>query len=469
MGTGSCDPANLNAGVPCTFDAECDLAAPGDGLGTCTGGDLDRGFPCTNLGAPSPDCDTATSGDGTGACSGNGDGSCESADCPDGMCRSGFRGDACNDCTADADGDGIVDLLDTCPADPVALQIDSNLDGRGDICEMQGPDLLVGTAAGGAGTLTLFSGDGKGRLFYPTGVAPAAVPSLDSVALLAAGALENLSGITVFAVENSGAADSLRVLLADSQGRFTQTDVLDPADPGRITPPIPAAEFRDLLAADLNRDGSDDLLLAEATAGVCAAADLNAGARCAADPDCDRSTAGDGLGQCVGNGAVVIAFGARAATCLGGPVDGQPCLFDADCPDGTCGQGGVFVPPGTPVVAGASPAALRTVQFDDDDGDGVPTGNDDIDVAVVHRQGPAGPASGNLLVLESLFERRADIDGSGRVDGFDLSRLARGFGIVYDRLCVGGSCSFPPEDLNLDGEVDGMDLAVLTSRFGRRF
>jgi hypothetical protein len=55
----------------------------------------------------------------------------------------------------------------------------------------------------------------------------------------------------------------------------------------------------------------------------------------------------------------------------------------------------------------------------------------------------------------------ADADLSGRVDGFDLARMARAFGTAlgepqYDRTV----------DLSRDGQVDGDDLAALASFFG---
>ena len=135
------------------------------------------------------------------------------------------------------------------------------------------------------------------------------------------------------------------------------------------------------------------------------------------------------------------------------------------------------------------------------------------DVAVFNR-GDAMPT-----VLLNTLTDRADIDGSGRVDGFDLALLARAFGAdrgedftiqadgtllqtgsSYDSRVVGsgfatigqdlcqltnnpndpGACSCShtldplfgayglPVDINLDGKVDGTDLALLAMRFGLR-
>jgi hypothetical protein len=114
-------------------------------------------------------------------------------------------------------------------------------------------------------------------------------------------------------------------------------------------------------------------------------------------------------------------------------------------------------------------------------------------------------------VLTNILKERADIDLSGRVDGFDLAIFARAFGarrgedftiqadgtlqqagMDYTRVVVGSGapvlgqdlpdsgplCSRTfdvadatyglPVDINLDGIVDGKDLALLASRFGSK-
>jgi hypothetical protein len=114
------------------------------------------------------------------------------------------------------------------------------------------------------------------------------------------------------------------------------------------------------------------------------------------------------------------------------------------------------------------------------------------------------------IVLTNTLGERADIDGSGRVDGFDLAVLAASFGATrgedftvqadgtllqsgsgLGRLVVGGGSALAGQDLpsvsapcnrlfdpltglyglaadvNLDGVIDGEDLAFLASLFGR--
>jgi hypothetical protein len=114
------------------------------------------------------------------------------------------------------------------------------------------------------------------------------------------------------------------------------------------------------------------------------------------------------------------------------------------------------------------------------------------------------------IVMRNVFLERADIDGSGRVDGYDLALFAAAFGatrgedftILPDAtllqsgsgtgaLVVGTGSAVPGQDLaspdsicdnlftplagryslafdiNLDGMVDGTDLAILASQFGQ--
>ena len=124
------------------------------------------------------------------------------------------------------------------------------------------------------------------------------------------------------------------------------------------------------------------------------------------------------------------------------------------------------------------------------------------------------------IILTNVLTGRADVDGSGRVDGYDLAVLAHSFGahrgenftllpdgtldqtgtgatrVLVPSGCVladghdmpvglvpcdrsldpmttqNGQCPGPslyglPVDINLDGQVDGTDLALLASLFGK--
>jgi hypothetical protein len=57
-----------------------------------------------------------------------------------------------------------------------------------------------------------------------------------------------------------------------------------------------------------------------------------------------------------------------------------------------------------------------------------------------------------------------DVDGTGRVDGFDLARLSRAFGATYPNPRYDALV-----DLDGDGDVDGMDLTRLANSFGTTF
>ena len=75
-----------------------------------------------------------------------------------------------------------------------------------------------------------------------------------------------------------------------------------------------------------------------------------------------------------------------------------------------------------------------------------------------------GEGNDDLALLGSGMLRRADMDGTSRVDGFDLALLGRLFSIDFT----------DPEydfylDVNLDGFIDGFDLTVLGVAFGTVF
>jgi hypothetical protein len=55
-----------------------------------------------------------------------------------------------------------------------------------------------------------------------------------------------------------------------------------------------------------------------------------------------------------------------------------------------------------------------------------------------------------------------DVDGSGRVDGFDLARLSLAFGAIFP-----DSRYQPAVDLDGSGIIDGIDLSILAFQFGR--
>jgi len=67
------------------------------------------------------------------------------------------------------------------------------------------------------------------------------------------------------------------------------------------------------------------------------------------------------------------------------------------------------------------------------------------------------------LATANIIAERADIDGSGEVNGKDLALWASGFGLSRGDP---GYAAAEDADINLDGKIDGLDLVFLTSQFG---
>jgi hypothetical protein len=81
---------------------------------------------------------------------------------------------------------------------------------------------------------------------------------------------------------------------------------------------------------------------------------------------------------------------------------------------------------------------------------------------IINNGGPQGSKSGPFSV--TFNERRADIDGSGKVGGRDLLYWHNAFGSVVGNPNYDASC-----DLNGDGMVDGTDLGLLAAWHGHIF
>ncbi|HET6372085.1 MAG TPA: dockerin type I domain-containing protein, partial [Candidatus Polarisedimenticolia bacterium] len=84
------------------------------------------------------------------------------------------------------------------------------------------------------------------------------------------------------------------------------------------------------------------------------------------------------------------------------------------------------------------------------------------DVHIVNPDDQSAVMPGGLTIVFS--PRRADMDGSGRVDGGDLFMLAAAFGSR-----VGEPAYTQAADLDGDGAIDGLDLALLATSFGSSF
>ncbi len=96
---------------------------------------------------------------------------------------------------------------------------------------------------------------------------------------------------------------------------------------------------------------------------------------------------------------------------------------------------------------GIEPNSIAPGDFD---GDGLP------DLAV------ANAGSDAVSLLFNQFPLRADLNGSNRVDGFDVGTIGRAAGCADSDFCYRRQV-----DADLDGVIDGGDLALVAARFGR--
>ncbi len=111
-------------------------------------------------------------------------------------------------------------------------------------------------------------------------------------------------------------------------------------------------------------------------------------------------------------------------------------------------------------VSGIEVPSSSRITFDVTVEPGAAIGNRDLRVV-----NPDGQLADAVNALQVLFMRsRADLNGSGRVDGADLILFAGAFGTL-----AGETGYFPAADLNADAIVDGVDLALLAANFGARF
>jgi len=108
------------------------------------------------------------------------------------------------------------------------------------------------------------------------------------------------------------------------------------------------------------------------------------------------------------------------------------------------GEGGFVRPPDVTVASG--PSALSVADLD---------GAGGIDIAVANTSGDSVSLLFNQLV------KRSDLNGSNRTDGFDVNTVQRLAGLAiadpgYQRNA----------DIDLNGIIDGHDLALVADRFG---
>ncbi len=469
-------------------------------------------------------------------------------------------GDDCEASTADSDGDGVPDYdplgptLDNCPtlfnpgqqdsigdgvgdvcARQVALdncpflanssQADSNGtdDGDlvGDLCEAGTVDLVAVTPA--AATVSLLTGDGTGRLFPFTSVTP--FPSFTEPRAAAIGKFaldctflicfkKSTSDIVVADAMTIGVNDdTLTLLRGDGTGDFmSQGTVATQGDPDRIIHEpkhavCPTVTFASQPSLGLRFPQSrETTVLAVGQPGT-----SSVGIYLVSDNPMNTN-------------GLVPPPAQTAALPVNGPLesmifadlntDGIQDLLVLASGDGDpatpnlilyfgIGNGLFFTDPTlNPIGVPDGSTGLASAKVD------FLSGNVRPDVVLFSR------ADGQPLVLINVLAERADIDRSGRVDGFDLALLAGAFGASRgenfllqadgtllqtgagagavlqsepDEMNLPPGLNLPlssalcdtmmnpmsgpyglPVDINLDGDVDGEDLALLASLFGRR-
>jgi hypothetical protein len=432
--------------------------------------------------------------------------------------------DGANASQQDNDDDGvgnrcIIDAaLDICPATINLDQLDSNGDGVGDACAFPPLDVLVPNPA--TNEVILFGGDGSGAL-HPAAASPlaglagpvAAVTGHFSLSCTLPAFCLGRADFDVAVLERGDAGDPaddrVTVFLGDGGGGFSTL----PAEPVAGNPkdmlllsdqpvcPFPGDPGNPSLTFDPDTK-SDVLVIPEPGSATPGIGILLVSNQNRLDP---------------AQSPLVPPVGRPAPIPVPAPLRGV-VLIDANR-DGVSDIVSLSSPPGGPSLLRLFMGLGNGLYFTD------PT----LDPAPV----PAEldfPASGFIdikrdnvypdlalfsvtdrapITLLNIITERVDIDGSGRVDGYDLTFLARAFGAVRGedfnlladatleqtgqgptRVVVGTGLQKPgqnlpdsagfcatgfqplsgfygfPVDINLDGIVDGEDLALLASRFG---
>ncbi|HEU4403425.1 MAG TPA: FG-GAP-like repeat-containing protein [Candidatus Polarisedimenticolia bacterium] len=442
------------------------------------------------------------------------------ADCP--------AGGSC--AQPDNDGDHVGNAcviragLDNCPIIANTTQADEDGNGIGDACAEGVNDILSVSPA--AGAVTVLTGDGSGT-FRKAAVSPLSGLSNPSAALIGPFAIscpvlglctsKTTADILVAEKGVSGnfADDTLRVFVGDGVGGFT------------AAPAVAAQGDPDgLVSAIYQPVCSDPSSIGAPPAGL-RVDDLNQATLVAA---IEPNTSSLGV-YLVSNKGLRPPPGHPAALPVAGgaPVD---ALFVDLNQDNIMDLVALSSGDGNPLTSNVSIyIGLGNGLFFTDptlDPIGVPDGMTRMAAEQINAAtDPTYPdlalysaVDGAPFILTNTLNARADIDGSGRVDGYDLAVMARAFGAVRGedftiqadgtllqsgsgagRVVVGGGsavvgCDLPqieinsltlavtylcdrtfnpesgfyglPVDLNLDGIVDGKDLAILAASFGRR-
>jgi hypothetical protein len=361
----------------------------------------------------------------------------------------GLAGSPLSFAVADFNGDTLVDLAvnyirGARLSDSVTVLLG---DGRGDFARTTDIDLGEGQHPG------LYRGDSKVAEgdFNGDGAADLAVATTDSVSILLG---DGLGGLT------PGADVEL---------------VFEPPSP-RVTTAVVVGDFDDAGAPDLAvasyyrlSEQSVSILLGDGEGGFVQAHDVEVGARpvslvvddfdadgahdLAVANDADKSVSillGDGLG----------GF-SRTQSDI--PIGNRPRSLSTDDYNGD----------GTRDLAAANDGGSVSILLGDGSGGFSRTadlemGNDLFSVAVSDLNTDGAP---DLVVADAVSDSvssalnqlrdRADLNGSNRVDGFDIAEIGRLMGLTTRDATYRRNA-----DVDLNGEINGDDLALAASRFG---
>jgi hypothetical protein len=261
------------------------------------------------------------------------------------------------------------------------------------------------------GILSVLLQDGQG------GFSKSEVPVGDGPWRLALSDLDGNSAPDVVVTTAAG----LSVLLGDGLGHFSRSDL--PAGDGT----------HDVAIADVNADGKPDLAVTDSSV------------------DTVSILLGDGAGGFVAGASGLVGEAPYAIAASDVNADGAADLivaeYWANSVSVLVGDGsGSFLPAGQ-LQVGRNPIDLA---LDDFSGDGA------LDLVVLNT------SSRTISVLFNQIATRPDLNGSNRVDGFDLNRMGRSMGCR-----IGEPCYSRHADVDLNGTVDGDDLAHVSTVFGR--
>ncbi|MCP3980532.1 MAG: hypothetical protein GY716_14615 [bacterium] len=301
------------------------------------------------------------------------------------------------------------------PVDVAAADFDRDGDTDLAVVNARPPDVVEGNF------VSILLGNGTGE-FVCASENCTDLPIPDSTGAVAVGDLTG-DGRPDLAVTNQ-VSSIVRVFVNDGNAEFDQV-------PGDVEVGIQPTS---IALADFDRNGQLDLAVG--------------------------TTVGGSVEVYIGNGDGTFAATAQSVELDSGIVDiaagdvNRDGLIDLIALNSARGSVIVLLGDGTghfesgpQLSVGSSPGALALGDFN---------GNGALDAAT------SQSSAGTVALLLNQLDRRADVNGSNRIDGIDIATLGRSIGIDDSDPDYRRSA-----DVNLDGLVNGDDLAIGGSRIGK--